>query len=138
MAGMIDNADSRIVYEGGWGNWTQPEGNYNDTCQFINLPTGGETATLEFVGTGVEVITVTNADRGLYEVWIDGKKDKDVDTYSAQTKRQVKVYEKTDLEYGKHTIKLVVKMKNLKPAEEQRLSWMHLKCWIRQRRSQVK
>ena len=109
MAGMIDNADSRIVYEGGWGNWTQPEGNYNDTCQFINLPTGGETATLEFVGTGVEVITVTNADRGLYEVWIDGKKDKDVDTYSAQTKRQVKVYEKTDLEYGKHTIKLVVK-----------------------------
>lgn len=109
MAGMIDNADSRIVYEGGWGNWTQPEGNYNDTCQFINSPTGGETATLEFVGTGVEVITVTNADRGLYEVWIDGKKDKDVDTYSAQTKRQVKVYEKTDLEYGKHTIKLVVK-----------------------------
>ena len=109
MAGMIDNADSRIVYEGGWGNWTNPEGNYNDTCQFINSPTGGETATLEFVGTGIEVITVTNADRGLYEVWIDGKKDKDVDTYSAQTKRQVKVYEKTDLEYGKHTIKLVVK-----------------------------
>ena len=64
---------------------------------------------MEFVGTGIEVITVTNADRGLYEVWIDSKKDKDVDTYSAQIKRQAKVYEKTDLEYGKHTIKLVVK-----------------------------
>lgn len=109
MAGMVDNADSRITYEGNWGNWTQPEGNYNDTCQFINAPTGGETATLDFVGTGIEVITVTNKDRGLYEVWIDGKKDKEVDTYSAQTTRQVKIYEKTDLEYGKHTIKLVVK-----------------------------
>lgn len=108
MAGMIDNVDSRIEYTGGWDNWTGKENNYQDTCQFIEKPAGGETVTLDFVGTGIEVIAVTNHDRGLYEVFIDGESMGEVDTYSATRQPQAKVYQKNDLKPGRHQIQLVV------------------------------
>ena len=43
------------------------------TIKYIEDPVGTETATLTFVGTGIEVITCTNADRGKFEISIDGK-----------------------------------------------------------------
>ena len=118
MAGIIDNADSRVVYEGsGWGNWTAKEGNYNDTIQYINNAdvVGGETATLEFVGTGIQVMTCTQWDRGFYEVFIDGESYGRLNTYSASQKRQSIVFTEDGLEYGRHTI--VLKVLNEKVAE---------------------
>lgn len=105
MAGMIDDQDSRIVYEGAWGDWSEAV-NYAGTIKFLETPTGTETATFTFVGTGIEVIVCTNRDRGFYEVIIDGESQGTVDTYSATVGRQKTIYTKDDLDYGKHTIVL--------------------------------
>ncbi len=105
--GMIDNTDSRIQYVGEWGNWTQDKNvNYNDTIQYINNPKGGETITFTFTGTGIEVISCKNMDRGHFDISIDGEKATRVNTYADQTKRQEVIYKKDDLAYGKHTIVL--------------------------------
>lgn len=103
MAGYIDDRDSRIVYSGNWGDWSE-DTNHAGTIKYIEDPVGNETATLTFVGTGIEVITCTNADRGKFEISIDGKVIDEVDTYSSSTVRQVNIFSKDDLEYGKHTI----------------------------------
>ena len=108
-AGKIDNADERIAYVGEWGNWTQDKNvNYMDTIQYLNSPKGGETVTLTFKGTGIKVIGCTNKDRGKIEVFIDGKSQGVVDTYSASTERQKEYFSKDDLKAGIHTIQLKV------------------------------
>ena len=108
-AGKIDNKDPHIVYTGAWGDWDRAnEGNYKDTIKYLNSPTGKETVELEFVGTGIEVITCTNTDRGKYEVFIDGESCGKVDTYSSTTKRQQVVFKKDDLKHGTHTLELKV------------------------------
>ena len=105
MAGMIDDTDSRIVYEGAWGVWKE-NANYNGTIKYLQTPKGGETATLDFVGTGIEVIVCKNSDRGFYQVQIDGEDCGKVDTYSKTTERQTSVFKKDNLKYGKHRIVL--------------------------------
>ena len=107
MAGMIDDTDSRIVYQGAWADYKENV-NYNGTIKFLQTPQGNETASLTFVGTGIEVITCTNHDRGKIEVFVDGESCGEVDTYSAETKRQQKIFTKNDLQHGKHTITLKV------------------------------
>lgn len=111
MAGYIDDRDSRIVYSGKWGDWSEAP-NYGETIKFLENPVGNETATLTFVGTGIELITCTNHDRGKLEITIDGVVQGEVDTYSPSTVRQKTIYSKNDLEYGKHTI--VVRATNTK------------------------
>ena len=108
-AGKIDNKDPYIVYTGAWGDWDRAnEGNYKDTIKYLNSPTGKETVELEFVGTGIEVITCTNTDRGKYEVFIDGESYGEADTYSKTTDRQQVVFKKDDLKHGTHTLELKV------------------------------
>ena len=109
MAGMIDDTDSRVVYQGAWADYKENV-NYNGTIKYLQTPQGGETASLTFVGTGIEVITCTNHDRGKIEVLIDGKSYGEVDTYSAQPKRQQTIFTKKDLSEKpeKHTITLKV------------------------------
>ena len=112
-AGKIDNADERIKYVGQWGNWTQDKGvNYMDSIHYLEAPTGNETVTLEFEGTGIKIITCTNHDRGKFEVFIDGESQQVCDTYSVSTVRQKEIFVKDDLELGKHT--LVIKVLNQK------------------------
>ncbi|MBQ2383709.1 MAG: discoidin domain-containing protein, partial [Oscillospiraceae bacterium] len=103
--GMIDNLDSRIAYEGGWANWSESV-NYNGSIMYLE---GGSystdaTVTLQFIGTGIEIISCTNHDRSFFEVFIDGDSYGEVDTYSASTVRKAKVFAKDDLEYGMHTL----------------------------------
>ena len=108
MAGMIDDTDSRVV-SGSMGRLYENV-NYNGTIKYLQTPQGGETASLTFVGTGIEVITCTNHDRGMIEVFVDGESCGEVDTYSASTERQKTVFTKKDLSEKpeKHTITLKV------------------------------
>lgn len=109
----IDNADERITYVGAWGNWTQDKGvNYKDTIQFIENPTGSDTATLTFVGTGIKVVGCKNKDRGNIDIIIDDETKATVSTYSAECKRQAEYYSIDNLKFGTHTI--VVKALNTK------------------------
>lgn len=106
MAGMIDDQDSRILYTGGWGDWTGDADNYAGTIKYLEPVDGTETASLTFCGTGIEVFVCTNYEYGKLAIAIDGEELETVDTYSAQTTRQVKIFSKEDLEYGIHTITL--------------------------------
>ena len=103
MAGMIDDQDERIKWNGAWGDWFN-DPNYANTIKYLNSPTGTETAELTFLGTGIELIVCKNYDRGFLEISIDGEVCKTVDTYSSSTDRQAKIFSKDDLEYGIHTI----------------------------------
>ena len=117
--GMVDDQDPCVTYVGAWGNWNNgSDGNFNDTIKYLEAPTGAETATLHFIGTGIEVYTATNYDRGMLEVSIDGKVVDTVDTYSARQQRQQKVFSADDLEPGPHAI--VLRAINQKRAESTR------------------
>lgn len=108
-AGKIDNKDPHIVYTGAWGDWdTANEAQLQGYDQVSEQTDRKETVELEFVGTGIEVITCTNTDRGKYEVFIDGESCGKVDTYSSTTKRQQVVFKKDDLKHGTHTLELKV------------------------------
>ena len=71
--GMIDNLDQRIAYAGGWANWSESV-NYNGSIMYLEVGSYSTdaTVTLQFIGTGIEVITCTNHDRSYMEVIIDG------------------------------------------------------------------
>ncbi|MBP3660108.1 MAG: glycoside hydrolase N-terminal domain-containing protein, partial [Oscillospiraceae bacterium] len=111
--GMIDNLDQRIAYAGGWANWSESV-NYNGSIMYLegSAYSTDATVTLQFIGTGIEVISCTNYDRSYMEVIIDGESVAEVDTYSASTVRQKVVFSKDDLEYGLHTIVLKPMEKN--------------------------
>ena len=111
--GMIDNLDKRVVYEGAWANWSESV-NYNGSIMYLeagNYSTDA-TVTLQFIGTGIEVFSCTNYDRSYLEVFIDGESCGEVDTYSASTVRQAKIFAKDDLDYGLHTLVIKPMEKN--------------------------
>ncbi|MBQ7098472.1 MAG: glycoside hydrolase N-terminal domain-containing protein, partial [Oscillospiraceae bacterium] len=111
--GMIDNLDQRIAYAGGWANWSESV-NYNGSIMYLegSAYSTDATVTLQFIGTGIEVITCTNHDRSYMEVIIDGVSCGEVDSYSASAVRQKVIFSKDDLEYGLHTIVLKPMEKN--------------------------
>ena len=107
--GMIDDRDSRVLYAGGWADWNESV-NYAGTIKYLEgaanvVPEA--TVTLQFVGTGIEIYTCTNYDRGLMEIFIDGTSYGSVDTYSASTVRQAKIFTEENLEHGLHTLVIV-------------------------------
>lgn len=105
LMGMVDDTDPAISWTGAWGDWKESV-NYNGTIKYLENLTGQDSAELTFVGTGIEVISCTNHDRGMLEISIDGEVAETVDTYTPSTVRQSVVFSTTDLDYGRHTIKV--------------------------------
>lgn len=104
---IIDDRDDRIQYDDtGWGDWDQPT--WHNGTETYNDHLGS--FTLEFEGTGIQMIGVINEQMGDYEIYID-----DMETprttgtmYGAYLTNQV-LAEVTGLEYGRHVLKFVSK-----------------------------
>ncbi|MBQ7364523.1 MAG: hypothetical protein IJW46_02870, partial [Clostridia bacterium] len=101
----VDNTDDGITYRGlGWAH--EPMANtYLST--FSHTRVAGAYAEYTFVGDQITFYTSTEANRGIAEIFIDGKSCGKVDLYHPNILRQLAVFKK-DLPYGEHTIRVVV------------------------------
>jgi hypothetical protein len=67
----------------------------------------GASATFTFTGTGIEWFGNSDNSHGLTDVFIDGELVQTVDAWGPKARRQQRNFWKFDLQYGKHTVKIV-------------------------------
>lgn len=91
------------------GTWSTAKSNSYSGGTAVYSSNAGSTLELPFTGNSVKIVAVKAANRGLFDVYIDGKFDKTVNTYASRTQYKSVVYEKTGLPSGAHKIKIVVK-----------------------------
>lgn len=97
----VSHASRLVNKEGAWMN-----GNSSTSSS-----QSGDTITYKFEGEIIEWYGVRGPNRGKVKVYIDGIYDRDVDFYSTNTGNTL-AYRKTDLAFGKHTMKIVVDEKS--------------------------
>ena len=88
-------------------NWTQETIGIGNTGMYSS--TTENYASFSFTGSKAWVVGTFDPSHGIMEVWIDGNKITEVDTYNAKRSISQILYQTPDLEYGNHTVKLVVK-----------------------------
>jgi hypothetical protein len=69
----------------------------------------GDSYTIAFNGTGIDLITETNSDEGQVDVFIDGVLDRTVNCATGTRVFQSQVYSRSGLSAGPHTIKAVMR-----------------------------
>ncbi len=104
-----DDPDSALSYTGTWShvgaeqNYTG--GDYQHTESFSS--TAGDSASVDFTGTGVKWISNLDGNHGMADVYLDGTKAATVDLYAANKQNQYVAYQATGLTDGPHTLKIV-------------------------------
>jgi mannan endo-1,4-beta-mannosidase len=103
----VDDRNSRIVFKGTWTKdvWN---GDYDGTETYINMAAAA--AEFSFVGTRIQYIAYKQDNLGYVDIYIDGVKDTSLDLYNpgGTGPLQTVLYEKSVMNSGIHTIKLVV------------------------------
>ncbi|MFF7993392.1 DUF5696 domain-containing protein [Kitasatospora xanthocidica] len=101
--------DTAISYAGsGWTTYSnRPFGDYNGDVHATTA--NGDSATVAFTGTGIDLITEKNTDEGQADIYLDGQLVQTVDAYAPSRSVQVPVYSVAGLPYGAHTLKAVKK-----------------------------
>lgn len=103
---MIDDNSSKIKYSSGWRVY-KDYGDYKKSHHETTKK--GAYATFTFTGTSVSWISQKDMNYGIAEVYIDGVLEATIDLYAPSTTYQQVVFSKSNLKYGKHTIKIVCK-----------------------------
>ncbi|SET88719.1 Uncharacterised Sugar-binding Domain, partial [Thomasclavelia cocleata] len=109
---QIGNELHQISYSTGWGDSTgYPDRFYGGDehwFNFSNYVDGDPLPSFEvkFKGTGIELYGEKQSGLGIYNIYLDGEKIDTVDAYSATSVASGKLYEKTGIEYGEHTLKV--------------------------------
>lgn len=104
-----DDPDPAVTYTGTWShvgaeqNYTG--GDYQHTESFSDA--AGDSASVDFTGTGVKWISNLDGNHGTADVYLDGAKVKTVDLYSATKQNQYVAYQASGLAAGPHTLKIV-------------------------------
>ncbi|PEJ59095.1 hypothetical protein CN692_06345 [Bacillus sp. AFS002410] len=100
----VENTDKNVKYSGTWNKlkYTHASGGT------IN-ETKGSKGSLQynFTGTGVTVYALKDKNMGKADIYIDGKKVKQIDLYSSSRKYKVNVFNTQSLSNKAHTIKIV-------------------------------
>lgn len=111
---MLDDRDSSIQYGALFDNWTDNE-LFSNTEKYADLtarPTATSeeaTATLQFIGTGIEIYGVKAKGLGQMLVTIDNKDMGEIDLYSTTTQKSVLLSRYENLSEGVHTLSIRVK-----------------------------
>ncbi|MFH8341789.1 beta-galactosidase [Streptomyces sp. AM6-12] len=105
-----DDRDKALTYQGSWSHVGAEQsytgGDYQHTESFSD--TAGDSASVDFTGTGVKFISNLAANHGKADVYLDGTKVKTVDLYGATGRSQYVAYQVSGLTSGPHTLKIVV------------------------------
>lgn len=102
---IIDQQSASIEYVGTWGTYN------NSNC--IGGSQGyskkvGSSATFTFEGTSVTWIIAKHSNYGISKVYLDGVYDTNVDLYSPSYEWQSRVYTRSGLSVGTHTLRIEV------------------------------
>ncbi len=101
----VDDADAAVSYTGsGWKHDSMGDA-YNGTFSYSK--TKGDACSYTFVGDNFTLYMSRESNRGICEIFLDGKSLGKFDLYSETILRQEKIVSKT-LEKGEHTVKIVV------------------------------
>ncbi|MEX2961120.1 alpha-L-fucosidase [Microbulbifer sp. TYP-18] len=106
----INNSEPEITYNGNWRlSSNRGVGDYQDDVQYTRQ--NGDYFEYSFTGSGIRVYMPVYNAGGDIEVFIDGVSQGTVNVYAPEvgsnSNSQMKVFEKSDLSAGPHTIKLV-------------------------------
>ena len=103
----VDDRDPSIIYTGTWSPYSDSR-NYMSTESYSNQV--GASAEFTFTGTSIKYYGATQANHGYFDIYIDDVLIvENYDAYAANSTKHKLLYEKSDLEPGTHTIKIVVK-----------------------------
>ena len=107
VTGWIDDDSLAIAYTGSsWASYGYR--GYGDFDNDVHAATtNGDSATLTFTGTGVEVIGETNSDQGNVEIVLDGTDVATENTDSATRAVQQDIYSVSGLTAGTHTVQII-------------------------------
>jgi alpha-L-fucosidase len=101
----INDDDEGVVYSGWKHVVSRGIGDFNNDVHYSN--TAGDSLKYSFVGTGVTYIGETNNEEGSVDVSIDGESHEHVSLFSPHLETEVKLYTKSGLNYGPHTLCIV-------------------------------
>ena len=99
-------------YQGNWGTSEgYPDRFYGGDEHWFNFQryTQGDplpSYEIKFKGTGIELYGEKQPQLGIYNIYLDNEKIDTVDAYSEQRVASGKIYSKTGIEYGEHTLKV--------------------------------
>lgn len=102
---VVEDSDPALVYEGDWTP-EQDEAYSGGSCKYTSELSAE--VSLTFEGDSVEWYGKKDTDYGSAEVYIDGTLDEEI-SCMGDTATGVKLYEKTGLLDGEHTIRIVCK-----------------------------
>jgi hypothetical protein len=102
--GTHDDSEPRIEFSGAWLHDQQFAEPMGHTLSYSDV--AGDSLKLTFEGSGITYVSTRAANRGIGEVWIDGKLARRVNLFAARTEWQAKVT--ISLRPGTHTFELRV------------------------------
>ncbi|WP_236334058.1 X2-like carbohydrate binding domain-containing protein [Paenibacillus auburnensis] len=105
---VLNNDDSSIKYTGSWSrNSGRTFGDYLDDVHFTEQ--NGDFFEYTFRGTGIQMYTELDNSMGDVDIYVDGRFEQTVSTYSSTRKVQQNVFSVSGLPEGLHTLKAVKK-----------------------------
>jgi hypothetical protein len=106
---LINDGDPAVAYSG--NGWYQQSGRTGGEygSDIHETTANGNSFSFAFTGTGVEFLTITPANRGDVDIYLDDVFQQTVSCQAASDQYQQTVYGKTGLARGNHTLKGVKK-----------------------------
>ncbi|MDQ1046314.1 hypothetical protein [Streptomyces sp. V4I2] len=106
VTGVYNDTASAITYTGpSWRAYTNRGlGDYQDDVHAATV--NGDSVTVTFTGTGIDLVTETNSDEGTVAVSLDGASQSTVNANAASRHVQQTVYTVSGLVQGRHSLTL--------------------------------